>query len=216
MRTLVADDPDFRAAFLSLAGEARHQHRFAPASADNAMTAASIKGRMLAERTTGMSVKWYSIMTMQMRGLTNIEIASRLGMSEVRISNICRTERYRAAYKARLDGLDEDLYALKPKAIDALSRGLTSTNTDTALRAASEFFKVSGQGTYGKQADGPSGSVGAEALAKQLLLAAKAEVHVHVHTQPEGLSQGGEAPSANHVLVEDAPSANHVLGGENG
>jgi len=210
------DDPDFRAAFLSLAETATHQHSFQPGHGAHVQTEAAIRGRMLAERSTGLSVKWFSIMTMQMRGLTNIEIASRLGMEERTVGNICRTEKYRAAYKARLDGLDEDLYALKPKAIDALSRGLTSTNTDTALRAASEFFKVSGQGTYGKQADGPSGSVGAEALAKQLLLAAKAEVHVHVHAQPEGLSQGGEAPSATHVLVEDAPSANHVLGGENG
>jgi len=192
----MAEEPDFKAAFARVADEARHQHAFKPSSAVNVRQPHVVQEMMLAERTKDLSVKWYSIMTMQMRGLNNDEIAQRVGMNAARVGNITRTERYRAAYKARLDGLDEDLYALKPKAIDALSRGLTSQNTDTALRAASEFFKVSGQGTYGKQADGPSGSVGAEALAKQLLLAAKAEVHVHVHSAGEARTASPDTTAA--------------------
>jgi len=198
-----------------LALSAQHIHAEKPKANTDLTNALAAKKEMLAEGSKGVSTKWWSIMTMQMRGLTAIEIASRLGMTPQTVSNITRSQRYKDAYKGRLDGLDAELYALKPKAIQAFTNGLVSTNTDTALRAATEFFKITGQGTYGRQDTAPSGSVGAEALAKQLLLASKQEVHVHVHQgSPKGgmlevdTSDGSQgSPKGGDVAVESTPKA---------
>jgi transcriptional regulator with XRE-family HTH domain len=179
-----------------LAERAEHQHAHRPGSAANNNPARelAVRKEMIASGVKGISGKWYSIMTMQLRGLTQIEISKQLNMTSQTVSNIQRSERYRVALKARLDGLDEELYALKPKAIQAFTNGLVSSNTDTALRAATEFFKITGTGTYGKQEVAASG-ISAEALAKNLLLAAKQEVHIHIDR--------GEAP-ASPIKLEDS------------
>jgi hypothetical protein len=132
-----------------------------------------------------LSAKWYMIMTMQLRGLTNKEIAARIHCSEQRVSTITHTERYRGVLEARMKGLDVDIINLKPKAIEALAGALVDPNRDTALRAARTYFEMTGQGTFGgKGGDSNGGGVGAVALAKALVAEARTEVHVHVNGGP--------------------------------
>lgn len=139
-----------------------------------------------------LSIKWQTIMTMQMRGLKASEIASRLALSAQTITNITHTERYRKHFARRLEGLDDELLSLKPRAIEALGAALVSNNPDTGLRAAAEFFKVTGQGTYGKTVSAPEGATTAESLARALLIASKQEVHIHVGSAP---SENGYTPT---------------------
>jgi hypothetical protein len=149
-----------------------------------------------------LSAKWYMIMTMQLRGLTNREISAKLSITETTLSNITRTERYRLVLKSRMESLDSDIIALKPKAIDALAGALVDTNRDTALRAARTYFEMTGQGTFGKQADSglSSSSVGAVSLAKALVAEARAEVHIHLE------DSRARATEREHELVDITPS----------
>lgn len=140
-----------------------------------------------------LSIRWQTIMTMQMRGLKASEIADRLSLSVNTIHNITHTEKYRKHFARRLEGLDDELLSLKPRAIEALGAALAANNPDTGLRAAAEFFKVTGQGTYGKTAAAPEGTTTAESLARALLIASKQEVHIHVGSAPStsGYAEAG-------------------------
>lgn len=148
-----------------------------------------------------LSAKWYMIMTMQMRALTNREICARLNMSENTLYAIQRSDRYRRVLESRMQGLDHEILALKPKAISALDGALQDSNKDTALRAARTFFEMTGQGTFGKGPQDVSGSVSAVALAKALVSEARAsaEVHIHVGGRGETTSVSGLAPRASDV-----------------
>ena len=194
---MTANDPIFdptlekmRQAFLQPVHKVARPDR-ADAAA-NLVRLSDYRKRMPADR--GLSVRWYTIMTLHMRGMSQAEIAKKVNLNTNTVNNICRSDKYRAAFKLRLEGLDDELLTLKSKAIQALDSALTSPNPDTQLRAASEFFKTAGVGMHGKgRVDGGTG-VGAEDLARALLVAAKQEVHIHVG------HEGGQPGQAGRIL----------------
>ena len=168
---------------------------------------AAYRKRALAER--GLSVKWYMIMTMQMRGLTNIEISVRLGIKQTTLSTIQKTEKYRKAFEARMSGLDQEILALKPKAIEALSAALVDQNKETALRASKQFFEMTGQGTYGKNHDpAASGAIGAVQLARALLAESRTSVTIN-NTVQVGVTDGSQTVCDGR-LAEGAEAPQHV------
>lgn len=171
-------------------GKRQAPHRIPPPEQAILMREARLK-RLPEDRP--LSIKWQTIMTMQMRGLKIGEIAARLSLSTNSVYNITHTEKYRKHFARRLEGLDDELLSLKPRAIEALGAALVSNNPDTGLRAAAEFFKVTGQGTYGKAAPAPEGTTTAESLAHALLVASKQEVHIHVGStsSTSGYTQAG-------------------------
>jgi len=172
---------------------------------DPALIAAWRK-RALEERP--LSPKWYMIMTMQMRGMTNVEIAKKLGMYANSIGTIQKTEKYRKAFEQRITGLDQEILALKPKAVDALSNALDDKNRDTALRAARTYFEMTGQGTFGKTAGEVQGGVSAVGLARALLAESRATAVVHNTIY---VGQSGEA-SSNGEVASRAEAPQHLRG----
>lgn len=121
-----------------------------------------------------LSAKWAMIMSLQLRGHTNLAISHQLQTSPTRITAITRTERYQEALKERLAAFDSELLALKPLAIDALRDGLLDGDKNIALRASDQFFKVTGGGGVAQ----PSGPASAHEIARALVAEAR-EVHLH-------------------------------------
>jgi hypothetical protein len=146
-----------------------------------------------------LSAKWLTIMSLQMRGHTAEAIAVQMGTSKATISAITRTEKYRNALHERLAKYDDDLLALKPLAIDALSRGLNDLDGNVALRASDQFFRVTGQGAPSSQ----GGPVSAVEVAKALI-AQHVEVHIH---------QGGGGSEVLHYKgPADGPRLHNAVG----
>lgn len=139
---------------------------------------------------------WMTVCTLQLRGLTNIDIARTLQMNPASITHIARDPRYQTYRETRLVELDDEYSALKPLAIEALKRGLTSLDGNISLRASEQWFKGASYKGFGSGGD-PSRPLSAEEVATRLL-AMKLEQNVNV---PVNVTVN--LPGVNHVPDKD-------------
>jgi hypothetical protein len=141
------------------------------------------------------------ILSLQLHGFRRKEIAERLGMHENSVSRVVHSKRYLDAFDARLDELDAEFLRLKPAALRALADGLNSRDEVIKLRAAEVWFKLTGQGGYGRDGSDAGPKATAEDIAQALLAAGGGTVTIRAepHTQAE---------EAGVILLE--PSAKSV------
>ena len=126
--------------------------------------------------------KWASIYTLELRGLTQGEIAQALSMSANGVSKIVNDERYIAYREKHLADLDSAFVQMKPLAFNALKNGLNSADENTALRASEQWFKGAGFGGFAKDPVQPT-RLTAEDIAAQLL-GVQVNVNVNVASPP--------------------------------
>src|SRR6266446_9782496 len=130
-----------------------------------------------------LSTRTRMILTMEMRGFSQQDIARRLEMTSGSVWRIVNTERYRAHRDHYLERMDAELLAMKPLAFTALRNGLTDTDQNTALRASEQWMKAAGFMHYGQRGAGQgNAAVTAEDVAAQLLQNVNIQVNVTVPT----------------------------------
>lgn len=145
----------------------------------------------------GISTRWTSVYTLELRGLTQKQIAEALGMSVGGVGKIVTDPRYIEYRERHLSALDQEFVAMKPLAFAALKSGLNSQDENTALRASEQWFKGANYGGFSKH-ERPATTATAEDIARQLLTGIQVNVQVNTgnandtHTV-ESESHGGDA-----------------------
>lgn len=124
-----------------------------------------------------LSTRHRMILTLELRGKDKTEIAQILGTSLGTVYKATSTPRYIEARDKFLVEMDQEFINMKPEAMAALRRGLTSGDTNTALHASETWMKAAGFMQYGRGA-GQQG-VTAEDVAAQLL-----QVNININTNP--------------------------------
>lgn len=133
-------------------------------------------------RREGVSTRWASVYALELRGLTQAQIAEALGMSKGGVAHIVTDERYLAYREQHLSALDQEFVAMKPLAFRALRGGLSSSDENTALRASEQWFKAANYGGFSKH-ERPAVSTSAEDIARSLLN--QVNIQVNVTTAPD-------------------------------
>ena len=116
-----------------------------------------------------------SVLALYLRGLPLPDIARELALSEGEILTILESAPARRYIELRLREAENELQHLLPSAIDAVRAGLSHLEPEVRLRAADQFWKLTGR----YKQDAGSARVSAEDVVQQLL------VQVNIHTQQE-------------------------------
>jgi hypothetical protein len=91
-----------------------------------------------------------TILTLQMRGHTQAQIAGMMHLSPQGVCVIIQRPEYKQMRERVLRELDDEFLAMKPLAFDAIEGGLRSSDENVALKAADMWFKGAGFGSYSK------------------------------------------------------------------
>ncbi len=130
-------------------------------------------------RREEIHTKWAAIYQLELRGLSQKEIAEVMHTSVTTICRITQDDRYIAYREAHLTAMDAEFIAMKPLAFNALKSGLNSNDQNTALRASEQWFKGAGFGGFSKDPV-PASRTTAEDVAAALI--AGVQVNVTVNT----------------------------------
>ena len=141
------------------------------------------------------------MLSLHLRGCRTKEIAAILGLTEQHVSRISRERRYLEVFDAKLDAIDDEFLRLKPDALRALANGLVSQDEAIGVRAAEVWFKLTGQGGYGR-GEGADGRVTAEDIAQKLLAAGGGSVTISAELR-------AQADEAKAVLLEPSEKSVH-------
>lgn len=147
----------------------------------------------------GVTTRWAAIYALELRGLTQSEIAQSLGMSNTRVCSIVNDERYIKYREEHLAALDSEFIQMKPLAFAALKSGLNSNDENTALRASEQWFKGAGFGGFAKDPT-PQTRTTAEDVAAALLASVNVNVQVNV-----GDGQPTSATAATAATIDAEP-----------
>jgi hypothetical protein len=131
-----------------------------------------------------------TILTLQMRGHTQAQIAEMMHISHQGVSIIVQRPEYKEMRERVLRELDDEFLAMKPLAFDAIEGGLRSSDENTALKAADMWFKGAGFGSYSKT-PAVDPTVTAEDVVRNLL---QINVNVNVPSTEGRSSQVSESP----------------------
>lgn len=139
------------------------------------------------------------VMSLELRGFRQKEIAQVLEMSEATVANIVHRQTYKDALRAKLSDVDDEFLRMKPKAFRALDNGLCSSDEGVGLRAAEMWFKGMGYKGFGRGADDGEGSrrVTAEDIATQLLSRGGGSVTITASASPFA---GGRRSDAGRMI----------------
>lgn len=129
-----------------------------------------------------LSTKWRTILTLELRGRTKLEIAQQLGRSYGSIVNITNTVRYREYRDEMLLHVDEEFLNLKPIALLALRNGLTSLDEKTSSQNARWYFESLGYGSRQQDNDGAT----AEEIVSRIFERASVVIEQHAHLHVNG------------------------------
>jgi hypothetical protein len=129
-----------------------------------------------------------TILTLQMRGHTQAQIAQMMHISHQGVSVIIQRPEYKEMRERVLRELDDEFLAMKPLAFDAIEGGLRSSDENVALKAADMWFKGAGFGSYSKT-PAVDPTVTAEDVVRNLL-----QINVNVNV-PQGRSSQVSEPS---------------------
>jgi hypothetical protein len=125
-----------------------------------------------------------TILTLQMRGHTQAQIAEMMHLSPQGVCVIIQRPEYKEMRERVLRELDDEFLAMKPLAFDAIEGGLRSSDENVALKAADMWFKGAGFGSYSKTPAVDS-TVTAEDVVRNLL-----QINVNVNVpSSEGRSR---------------------------
>lgn len=139
-----------------------------------------------------LTTKERAILTLQLKGCYQREIAERLNLSVTRVTQIVNSNVYITARDKFMQEVDQRFLDLKPKAIQALENGLDSEDKALALRSAETWFKARGYGTYDKNTS-PS-TLTAEDVVQKLMEAATAPRQINVQIN-NGVDNGNDPDS---------------------
>jgi hypothetical protein len=129
-----------------------------------------------------------TILTLQMRGHTQAQIAQMMHISHQGVSVIIQRPEYKEMRERVLRELDDEFLAMKPLAFDAIEGGLRSSDENVALKAADMWFKGAGFGSYSKT-PAVDPTVTAEDVVRNLL-----QINVNVNVPKGRSSQVSEPP----------------------
>jgi hypothetical protein len=132
-----------------------------------------------------------TILTLQMRGHTQAQIAQMMHISHQGVSVIIQRPEYKEMRERVLRELDDEFLAMKPLAFDAIEGGLRSSDENVALKAADMWFKGAGFGSYSKT-PAVDPTVTAEDVVRNLL---QINVNVNVPSTEGRSSQVNEPPT---------------------
>lgn len=128
-----------------------------------------------------LSTRHRMILTLEMQGHTQREIAEMLGYSSWQsVCQVVNTDRYKAYRDAYLTQFDDDFFAMKPLALDALRKGLRSADDNVALRASQQWFQGASFGGFAKTPVAPE-TTSAEDIARALVREANLSVNVQIN-----------------------------------
>jgi hypothetical protein len=122
-----------------------------------------------------LSFRDRQVLSLELQGLRKTDIAVRLGLHPVHVSNITLAPNYLAARDALLDNqIAAMIRGLLPQAVRTLEDGLHSRHEHIRLAAAGMTFKILGYMHHGKECEAhANGGITAEDVCRQLLLAAR-------------------------------------------
>lgn len=86
-----------------------------------------------------------TVIALHLRCMSNRDIATITGFSEAHVGNIIRDPSSQRIIEAHINGMEQELEALAPMAIDAVRRGLVDESAKTRLAAADKFFRATGR-----------------------------------------------------------------------
>lgn len=121
-----------------------------------------------------LSTRVRMILTLELRGKTQGEIAQQMQMRPSSVHRIVNTDRYVAAREELLGRMDSEFATFKSLAFTALGNGLRSRDENVALRASEQWMRAAGFGQYGR--GNAQQGVTAEDVVRQLL-----QVNVNVN-----------------------------------
>lgn len=132
------------------------------------------------EHLKPLSTKWRTILTLELRGRTKLEIAQQLGRSYGSIVNITNTVRYREYRDEMLLHVDEEFLNLKPMAYNALRCGLGSPDERTASQNARWYFETLGYGKSERANEGATAEEIVGLIFKRAQITLEQHAHLHV------------------------------------
>lgn len=93
-----------------------------------------------------LTTRHRTIIALHLAGKSGIKIAEYIGCSSGSVNQILRDPSARKIIEHYLEGVEGDLAALLPKAVDAIREGLDHANPKIALGAVDRFAKMTSRG----------------------------------------------------------------------
>jgi len=126
-----------------------------PRSPNPAATAArSIIGnaRIRKSRLKSLTHRHKIIIGLHLQGKSSVEIARVMGCSATTVSSVVGDPLAQEVIKHYYEGIESELKALMPKAVDAIRGALNSQDTSMRLKGVDRFAKLSGIGEQDRNA----------------------------------------------------------------
>lgn len=127
-----------------------------------------ITGKRTSKRTPLKRLKAYhrNIIALHLRGMSNRDISTITGINESNISGIINDKLSQEIIQNYIEGVDRELEALAPMAVDAIRGALGSNDANVQLKAADKFFKATGRYAKAEKGGDSAEDVLARALAR--------------------------------------------------
>jgi hypothetical protein len=119
----------------------------------------------------GLSGKHLTMCEYHLAGFTNREIGAVLGMHELSVGNILRSQAAKQYIQTRIDDMSEKLHAQFGQVVENMKEGLSHASIDVRRSFTDMWFKAHGR--YNPKSAAKDGPITAEDVVAKLLESAK-------------------------------------------
>ncbi|KKL99131.1 hypothetical protein LCGC14_1817440, partial [marine sediment metagenome] len=125
------------------------------------------------------------MIALHLRGFSNRDIQVMTGHSEMSVGRVLRDPLSQVIIQQYMDGIELELDALMPDAVDALRRGLNSEEARVAIVAADKFFRATGR--YARSED--KTETAEDVISRALKIAERATGAIQNLTTPDPIAK---------------------------